>query len=421
MILIRGGSVFTAEGFRMADVLIEDGCVVTVEPAIEGNSADIVNAEGCLVGPGFVDIHVHLREPGHNWKEDLESGSRAAAAGGFTAVVAMPNTDPPIDEAKVVEEVALRGSEIGLVEVAVAGALTRDRAGVVASDIEGLHEAGVRIFTDDGDSVEDTEVLRGVMTRITSLPGAVVSQHAEDNSLTSDGHLHEGSMSSKHGIKGLPSAAEVDVVRRDLELVRETGARYHCQHVSSGETVELIRQAKDAGLPVTAEVTPHHLSFDDSSLATLDADYKMYPPLRSSIDRRALRKALIDGTIDVVATDHAPHTADEKASGFEAAPRGVIGLETAAAVVSEILEDPKRLFEALSVKPASIAGLGGQGRRIAPGEPANIVVFDPERQWSPVRFWSRSSNSPYKGHQLKGRTVTTIYKGNIVFELEEEE
>ena len=336
-------------------------------------------------------------------------------------MVAMPNTEPPIDEAKVVQEVALRGSEIGLVEVAAAGALTRDRAGVVASDIEELHEACVRIFTDDGDSLEDAEVLRGVMTRIAALPGAVVSQHAEDSSLTSDGHLHEGSMSSKHGIKGLPSAAEVDVVRRDLELVRETGARYHCQHVSSGKTVELIRQAKDAGLPVTAEVTPHHLSFDDSSLATLDADYKMYPPLRSSIDRRALRKALIDGTIDVVATDHAPHTADEKASGFEAAPRGVIGLETAAAVVSEILEDPKRLFEALSVKPASIAGLGGQGRRIAPGEPANIVVFDPERQWSPVTFSSRSSNSPYKGHRLKGRTVTTIYKGNIVFELEEEE
>jgi dihydroorotase len=421
MILIRGGSVLTAEGFRDADVLIDEGRVVAVDPMIEGDSAEMVDADGCLVGPGFVDIHVHFREPGHTWKEDIESGSRAASAGGFTAVVVMPNTDPPIDNAKVVEEVARRGAEVGLVEVAVAGALTRDRAGAIVSDIRELYEAGVKIFSDDGDAVEDVDVLRSAMAQIAALSGAVVSQHAEDSSMTADGHLHEGLIASKHGIKGLPSEAEVDVVRRDLELVRETGVSYHCQHVSAKGTVDLIREAKDAGLRVTAEVTPHHLSFDDSSLATLDADFKMYPPLRSTVDRLSLRKALNDGTIDVVATDHAPHSAHEKASGFEAAPRGVIGLETAAAVVMEAVDDPVMLFEVLSVKPASIAGLDAQGHPIGVGEPANIVVFDPTLQWTPIGFVSQSSNSPYKGHSMTGRAVVTIYNGSVVYRLEEEE
>ena len=420
MILIRGGSVFTTEGFRISDVLVEAGRVVAVEPAIASDSADIVDAAGCLVGPGFVDIHVHFREPGQTWKEDIESGSRAAAAGGFTAVVAMPNTDPPIDDAKVVEDVTIRGAEIGLVEVAVAGALTQGRAGAVVSNIEGLYEAGVRIFTDDGDSVADVDVLRDAMIRIAVLSGAVVSQHAEDSSRTADGHMHQGSMSSKLGVKGLPSEAEVDVVRADLELVRETGVSYHCQHVSAEETVQLIRHAKDDGLAITAEVTPHHLSFDERSLATLNADFKMYPPLRSTADRRVLRNALSDGTIDVVATDHAPHSDQEKASGFEAAPRGVIGLETAAAAVMEVVDDPETLFQVLSVKPALIAGLGTQGRAVAPGEPANIVVFDPSREWSPVDFVSRSSNSPYKGQMMRGRAVVTIYDGNVVYRLEKE-
>ncbi len=421
MILIRGGSVYTGEGLQIADVLIEDDRVIGVQPGMVTNTTEVVDAAGCLVGPGFVDIHVHLREPGQAWKEDIETGSLAAASGGFTAVVAMPNTDPPIDEAKIAREVAHRGAEIGLVEVTAAGALTKDRAGAIPSDIEGLYDAGVRIFTDDGDSVEDVDVLRSAMTRIAVLPGAVVAQHAEDSSMTSGGHLHEGQVSSIHGIKGSPSAAEVEVVRRDLGLVRETGVSYHCQHVSAEETVKLIRQAKEAHLPVTAEVTPHHLSFDESSLSTLDANYKMYPPLRSSTDRQALRNALRAGTIDVVATDHAPHSVEEKTTGFVSAPRGVIGLETAAAVVSETLDDPERLFEVLSAKPALIAGLAGQGRPIAPGEPANIVVFDPRHEWSPIGFVSRSSNSPYRGQSLMGRTVVTIHDGNVVYRLAEDQ
>jgi dihydroorotase len=224
-------------------------------------------------------------------------------------------------------------------------------------------------------------------------------------------------MSARLDVGGLPAEAEVDVVRRDLDLVRETGAGYHCQHVSAVGTIELIRHAKAEGLVVTAEVTPHHLSFDEAALSDLDTDFKMYPPLRSGDDRWALREALNDGTIDVVATDHAPHAPEEKAVAFEQAPRGVIGLETAAAVVSEVVEDPRRMFEALSLKPALIASLRDQGRPIAVGEPANIVVFDPRQEWTPETFVSRSSNSPYKGHRLKGRPLVTVHDGRIVYSL----
>ena len=302
-------------------------------------------------------------------------------------------------------------------EVAVSGAMTQGRAGMAPSDIEGLYECGVRVFTDDGDSVDDTDVLRSVMTRVVALPGAVVAQHAEDAAMTAGGHIHDGSISARLRLGGLPAEAEIEVVRRDLDLVRETGVSYHCQHVSAAGTVELIRDAKSDGLPISAEVTPHHLSFDDTELADLDTDFKMYPPLRSAYDRRVLREALNDGTIDVVATDHAPHTPQEKNTSFGEAPRGVIGLETAASVVSGIVDKPSRLFQALSLKPASVAGLRDQGRPIVVGEPANIVVFDPRHQWTPDKFASRSSNSPYKGHHLIGRPVLTVHSGRIVYRL----
>ncbi|MEE8376301.1 MAG: dihydroorotase [Acidimicrobiia bacterium] len=417
MILIRGGDVFSDSGFDVKDVLIDGERIAAVGAVDVEGVIEVVDASGCLVGPGFVDMHTHLRDPGHTWKEDIASGCAAAAAGGFTAVVAMPNTDPPIDGARIVEEVVRRGREAGLVEVAAAAAMTLGRAGLVPSDIESLYECGVRIFTDDGDSVADAAVLRSVMARIAALPGAIVAQHAEDASMTVNGHIHEGTMSARLDVGGLPAHAEVDVVRRDLDLVRETGAGYHCQHVSAAETIELIRNAKAEGLAVTAEVTPHHLSFDEAALLDLDTDFKMYPPLRSGEDRWALREALNDGTIDVVATDHAPHAPEEKAVAFEEAPRGVIGLETAAAVVSEVVEDPRRMFEALSLKPALIASLRDQGRPIAVGEPANIVVFDPRQEWTPETFVSRSSNSPYKGYRLKGRPLVTVHNGRVVYSL----
>ncbi|MGH3649076.1 MAG: dihydroorotase, partial [Acidimicrobiia bacterium] len=319
MIAIRGGQVMTAQGWVTGDVLVEGGQVTGVGP---GQEAEIeLDATGCLVGPGLVDLHTHLREPGQTWKEDIASGSAAAVAGGFSAVVAMPNTDPPVDSPEVVDSVLAAGVQAGLVDVIAAGALTKGRAGASPADIDGMYRVGVRLFTDDGDSVADDDMLGQVMTTIARLPGALVAQHAEDTSATTGAHMHEGVMSRRLGVGGMAAETEADVVRRDLSLAAATGVRYHCQHVSAMMTIELIRAAKDQGLAVTAEVTPHHLTFDESALDELDADFKMYPPLRSSQDRQALVAALRDGTIDAVATDHAPHLPEEKSAGFAAAPR----------------------------------------------------------------------------------------------------
>lgn len=386
MIVISGGRVLTGDGLRLADVVIDEGVVAGLGSARHSRGATVIDATGCLVGPGFVDLHTHLRDPGQTWKEDLGSGSRAAAAGGFTAVTAMPNTDPPLDDPKLVADVAERGAEIGLVEVGVAAAVTMGRAGEELAPLDELYEAGVRIFTDDGDPVASPELLVEAMRRLRHLPGAVLAQHAEP---------------------------EIDMVRRDLELVAETGARYHCQHVSTAAALGQIAGARRAGLQVTAEVTPHHLSFDRDLADLGDANFKMYPPLRSMEDRKDLVDGLTRGVIDVVATDHAPHSDEEKSVGWEEAPWGVIGLETAAAAVWEALGDPVRLFSVLSSKPARIAGLSDQGFPIEEGSAANLVVFDPTVTWQPGDFVSRSSNSPYHGRSMLGRALATIHHGRI--------
>jgi dihydroorotase len=417
LILIESGKVLTTSGWRDADVLIESGKVKEVGRGLRAET--VVDASGCLVGPGLVDIHTHAREPGETWKEDVSSASMAAVRGGYTAMVTMPNTVPPADSPKVTGLIQEIGHRVGLVDVIPAGTLTVGRAGAAASDIEAMYESGVRMFTDDGDSVGDTDTLRGIMLRVAALPGAIVAQHAEDVSMTAGGQMHEGELSRRLGIGGLPAEAETSVVERDLRLVRETGASYHCQHVSSKMTVELIRDAKAEGLPVTAEVTPHHLSFDVSELDALDTNFKMYPPLRTDQDRAALVAALRDGTIDVVATDHAPHGADEKSRAFPDAPRGVIGLETAAAAVWAVLGEETRLFEVMSIIPARTMGLGSQGLPIAPGNPANLVVFDPKAEWVADEFASKSANSPFLGSTMKGRVVATVHHGDVVLRVSE--
>ena len=416
MIVIRGGRVLTEEGFTAADVLINDDTVVSVGPGLEAEK--VIDARGCLVGPGFVDLHTHLRDPGQTWKEDLESGLSAAAAGGFTAVVAMPNTDPALDDPGIVSDVVARAQSLGLAEVGVAAALTRARSGRELSDLEGLHRVGVRLFSDDGDCLNEPGLLRAAMLRLRRLAGARLAQHAEDPALARGGHLHDGTVAAATGLEGSPSSAEETVVARDLALVAETGAAYHCQHVSSAATVELIKEAKAQGLDVTAEVTPHHLFYDERAVEDLNPDFKMYPPLRAPEDREALEGALVDGVIDVVATDHAPHTEAEKAVPFVEAPRGVVGLETAAAAVFTLTRDPRLLFRALSLRPAHIAGMERQGRLPSPGSPANLVVFDPESEMVVEGFRSKSSNSPFKNETLKGRVVATLFEGQPVFELE---
>lgn len=412
MIVIRSGRVLTASGWRLADVLVEGDRIREIGRGLRAET--VIDAAGCLVGPGFVDMHTHMREPGETWKEDIASASMSAVRGGYTAVVAMPNTVPPADSPKMTAMVAETGRRVGLVDVIPSAALTVGRAGATPVDLERMYQSGVRLFTDDGDTLTDTEVMREIMLRTRSLAGAVVAQHAEDSSGTTTGHMHDGELSRRLGIDGLSGLVETEVVRRDLELVGDVGADYHCQHVSSKMTVDLIRDAKADGLPVTAEVTPHHLSFDVSALESLDTNFKMYPPLRDEDDRESLISAVADGTIDVVATDHAPHGADEKGTSFATAARGVIGLETAASAVWQALRDESRLFEVMSIVPARIMGMEDQGRHVAPGAPANLVVFDPTAEWRVDNFASKSSNSPYLGSTMWGRVMTTMRRGEVV-------
>jgi dihydroorotase len=418
MIVIHNARVLRATGLEQTSVMIDGDTITSVGPDPEVNGARVIDAAGAWLGPGLVDLHVHLRDPGQTWKEDVESGARAASAGGFTAVVAMPNTEPPVDGGPSAIAAIERARAIDTIEIVVAGTMTRARAGSEMAGYDAMYEAGVRVFSDDGDAVPDAGLLRRAMGYLRDLPGAVVAEHAEDRSLAGDGHMHEGVMASSLGIAGLPGLAEDVIVARDIAIAADTRSRLHVQHVSTANSVEMIRRAREQGVAVTAEVTPHHLALDESALHGLDTNFKMYPPLRGADDRAALREALREGVIDAVATDHAPHSAAEKAVPFEEAPRGVIGLETAAAVVAShaLGDDQAAFFDRMSIGPARIAGLDRQGARVEPGAPANVVLFDPERRWAPGPFVSKSQNSPFAGMELTGRVLATIYEGRISYE-----
>ena len=410
-IAIRNGRILTGDGLVEQDLLVSGDRIETIGGAFD--AAETIDASGAWVGPGFVDLHVHFREPGHEWKEDIASGSRAAAAGGYTAVVTMPNTDPVIDAGHRARYVIDRGRQVGLCEVAPAGALTMGREGETLSHLDEMWTAGVRLFTDDGSSVEDAGLLRLAMEYVAER-GGIIAQHAEDRGLSGGGHMHEGSISSRLGMRGSPSLAEEVVVARDLALARLTGVRYHVQHVSSAGTVDLLRQARTNDVNVTSEVAPHHLVFDHERVLAMDPVFKMYPPLRTSADLEALATALIEGLIDAVATDHAPHAAFETEVPFEEAPRGVIGLETAAAAVnSAVGMEADSFFSRMSVNPARIGGFGRQGQPLAEGAPSNLVVFDPGAAWTPTAFVSKARNSPFVGMELRGRVIATIFEGRM--------
>lgn len=414
-ILITGGMVATSDGPTKSDLLIEDGVVTTIGSGLQADT--VYDASGCWVGPAFVDLHVHLREPGQEWKEDVASGSAAAAAGGFGAVVAMPNTTPAIDSGYLAEHIARRGTEVGLCDVFVAGAISLGRGGVELAHLDDMWDAGVRIFTDDGDSLADAGLLRRAMEYVQER-GGIIAQHAEDAGLAAGGHMHEGDISSQLGIAGLPSIAEEVVVARDLQLVELTGCSYHVQHVSTAGSVALVASAKAKGLPVTAEVCPHHLALDHTLVLGMSGSAKMYPPLRAQTDVEALIEGLRDGTIDCVATDHAPHSANEKEVPFEEAPRGVIGLETAASVVNTAVGlSPRDFFDRMSVTPARILGTADHGQWVGPGSPANLVLFDPKQEWEVPRHGaSKSSNTPWAGEVLTGRVELTLLRGAVTFQ-----
>ena len=416
--VIKGGRVVDATGDRVADVLVQGGVVAGVGRRVEG--ARVLDAGGCIVVPGFVDLHAHLREPGDEDAETIESGARAAALGGFTAVVAMPNTQPPLDDAAVVASVLATG-RTSACDVAASGCITKGRRGDELAPMGELYALGVRIFTDDGAHVGDAGVMRNALEYARALPGAVVAQHAEDPTLAAGGHMHEGAWSSRLGIPGRSAAAEATVVARDVMLAELTGTPVHFLHLSTAAAVDLVRDAKERGVPVTAEVAPHHFTLTDAECRTFDPVFKVHPPLRSEADVAAIKDGLADGTIDAIATDHAPHVPEAKEQPFEEAPPGMLGLETAFALTLGELVAPGVLeladaLACLSWQPAAIAGLDAHGGPIEPGRPANLCVVDPAARWEvdPRRLASRSRNTPYAGRKLTGRVRHTVLRGEAV-------
>ncbi len=421
MYLLRGGTIVDGTTDpRRADVFVRDGLIADVGDDIDAAGALVLDAEGCVVAPGLVDIQVHFREPGREDSETIETGSRAAALGGCTAVVCMPNTSPPLDDAAVVQSVLTRGREVGLCDVRAAGCITKGREGRELAPMGELYDAGVRIFTDDGDCVADATVMRRAFEYAGALAGAVVAQHAEDPSLVAGGHMHEGAWSARLGIPGRPSEAEIVIVARDLALARRTGGRYHVLHLSTAGAAELVRRAKAEGLAVTAECTPQHFTLTDACCEGYDPTFKMNPPLRGDEDRDAVRAALVDGTIDAIATDHAPHAPETKAVPFEEAPPGMLGVETAFAVAhTELVVSGalslQELLARMSWRPAAIAGLrDSHGGPVAPGSPASLCVFDVGERWTvdPGGGASRSRNTPWAGRELLGKVRHTLLGGS---------
>jgi len=417
-VLVAGGTVLDATGARRADVLVKGEVVAAIDEAglSAPAGATVLDATGCIVAPGLVDLHCHLREPGGEEAESIETGARAAALGGYTAVVAMPNTEPPADSAAVVRHV-LAAAKGACCDVRPAAALTAGREGRRLAPMAELAALGVKIFTDDGNGVQDANLMRRAMEYASGL-GVVVAEHCEDASLAGSGVMNEGAVSSRLGLPGRPSASEEVMVLRDLVLARLTGARLHLLHLSAAVSVAAVRAAKAAGVPVTAEVTPHHLALTDEAVAGYSTAYKVNPPLRSAADREALWEGLADGAIDVVATDHAPHPLEAKDTSFCDAAPGMVGLETALGVVLTASRLPlERLLAAMSWVPAKVAGLAGtHGGPLSAGAPANICVVDPGRRWAvePAKFASRSRNTPFAGQELIGKVRHTLFFGEPV-------
>jgi len=420
-VLFRGARLIDpASNHRdRTDVLVEDEEVGGVGPGLSSARAEVIDCDGLVLAPGLVDLHAHLREPGFEHKETVESGSRAAAAGGFTAVCAMPNTDPVADNAAVVIEVRNLADKAGLCDVHPAGAITRGLQGETLTDIAEMAEHGVRLFTDDHNCVQSSRVMRLALEYAKAFE-VVIAQHAQDASLSEGWQMHEGYYSSLLGLTGAPGEAESIVVARDLALARLTAGRLHVTHVSAADSVRLLRDGRERGIRVSADVTPHHLALTDGDLIGYDTSLRVNPPLRTSEDRDALRAALADGTLDAVATDHAPHAPEEKEQEFDQSPPGTIGLETALAVVLTELVGPGLIelpaaIERLSLGPARILGLDDQGGPVAPGRPANLVVFDPSTEWTvgDRPFQSQARNSAFTGRRLRGCVLHTMLRGRF--------
>ncbi|HEY5526709.1 MAG TPA: dihydroorotase [Candidatus Anoxymicrobiaceae bacterium] len=425
-ILIKGGRLLTfPEGLSgEVDVKVKSGVVCEIGDGLSASGAQVVDADGCIVSPGLIEMHAHLREPGMEYKEDIGSGSRAAACGGYSAMFCMPNTDPSIDNASVAEYVFDRGEDVGICMVLPHGAITQGRLGKALAPMGemGTCRAGVKGFSDDGSPVSDSEIMRRAMEYARTM-GALIISHSEEMSLSADGQMNEGYYSTWLGLRGIPPESESIAVFRDICLAEKTGAQLHLAHLSTAGSVDLVREAKKKGLPVTCEAAPHHFSLDDSSLLTYDTNLKMNPPLRSKQDVAAILDAIADGTIDVIATDHAPHAPHEKETEFDHAEFGAVGLETCLALVITRLVDEGVLsmedaISKLTVAPSRIMSMERWGYcpAIAEGLPANIVAFNPDLEWTvdPASFRSRARNTPFGGWRLKGKVMHNVFKGKLV-------
>lgn len=418
-VLLKGVLVYGEE--PKTDVLIVDGQISDIGVDLEDADAEVVEASGQILLPGFVDMHTHLREPGREDTETIESGSAAAALGGYTAVFAMANTSPVADSVVVTDHVWRRGQEVGLVDVHPVGAITVGLGGKQLAEMATM-AAGVgkvRMFSDDGKCVDDPLIMRRALEYSSSL-GVLIAQHAEEPRLTVGAVAHEGPTAARLGLSGWPRAAEESIVARDALLARDAGAKVHICHASTAGTVEILEWARGQGISITAEVTPHHLLLDDSRLETYDAINKVNPPLREASDVEALRRGLADGTVDCVATDHAPHAEQDKCCEFSQAKPGMLGLETALAIVAQTMVEPglldwRGVARVMSERPAEIVGLADQGRPIEVGETANLVLVDPGLSWTVTGkgLASISDNTPYESMTFAAKVTTTLLRGRI--------
>lgn len=419
-LILQGGRLLDPAAGRdeTGDLVIQEGKIRASGPSIAAAGPGVLDCRGMIVCPGFIDLHVHLREPGQEYKEDIESGTRAAAAGGFTAVCAMPNTQPVNDGAGTTAYLIQRAQEIGAARLYPVGAITQGSRGEALAAIGAMRRAGAVALSDDGRPVVNGQILRRAMEYATRFDLPIV-EHAEDLHLSAGGVMHEGAAALRLGLRGISSESEAAMVARDILLAERTGARLHLAHVSAAASVRLLAEAKARGARVTAEVTPHHLTLTDEDIQSYDANYKMNPPLRGAADREALIAALADGTIDAVATDHAPHAPHEKEQEFSRAPFGVIGLETALPLVLRLVSARRltlaRAIAVLTSGPAQAFGLSGG--TLAAGAPADITVFDPEAEWvcDPARLQSKSRNTPFGGQAMRGRVRHTIVAGRVVY------
>jgi dihydroorotase len=418
--LIKGASL--PDG-KKADIAIANGVIASVGSGFKGEAHTVIDAKDCVVLPGLVDLHTHLREPGREDAETVLSGSRAGVKGGFTAVSAMANTSPVADTAGVVEQVYRLGQEAGLLDVFPIGAVTQGLKGEALSEIGAMADsvARVRVFSDDGNCVSDPLVMRRALEYIKKF-GGVIAQHAQDPRMTVGSQMNEGEISARLGLKGWPAVAEEAIIARDVLLADHVKSRLHICHLTTAGGVEIIRWAKARGIDVTAEVTPHHLLLTDDLANSYDPVYKVNPPLRTEADVQALREALADGTIDIVATDHAPHPTESKECEWQEAAFGMLGLETALSIVQKTMVDTGlmnwvQVADRMSIAPARIGGYENHGQPLVVGSIANLVVINPTLQWTVDRdlVLSKSSNTPYHGHELPGVITHTFFKGAATY------